>query len=497
MRKIWNTGGDEMLKVLLYGIATFLETGIGIWFFGKMFPKRERMERRHYFAEWVLYTSLIVTAYTFPKTFLKLKDEIQYMNSVIFIYFVGLIIYTALAWRMKKCSNMGGLFFVGMIISLTAQYWCSYSGDIVVLIGNVFPVLFLFILFKCNLIQAYLWEFFYLTSITLVKDIYIIFCGVMRKGYYVDFLKVERVHNLSEIVYWIVVCSIFFWILRGSMFKMVFKNILEKYRKIFWGISILLWSMTCVVYDYGKVQKNDLLFILGIFMLTIITVMILFFIVYSRLLENEKKIMDIQNNAIECRYKDLSEAHEKYRCLVHDEKHLISYITECLANGKIDDVLDFLKDVQCTLSDQEGRTWTGIQNLDFILNVKFRVMKEADIKFFCDLDVDTIPLKETDFVIVMGNLLDNAIEASQKCEEGKRIVNLTMKNRNDFFLVKIKNSCIKKAVMKKEKFISDKGEKHGWGIASVQHIVNQYNGEMDFAYDDKTFEVKILINNVL
>ncbi len=367
----WNIGGDEMLKILLYGVATFLETGIGIWFFGKMFPKRERMERRHYFAEWVLYTSLIVTAYTFPKTFLELKDEIQYMNSVIFIYFAGLIIYTALAWRMKKCPNMGGLFFVGMIISLTAQYWCSYSGDIVVLIGNVFPVLFLFILFKCNLIQAYLWEFFYLTSITLVKDIYIIFCGVMRKGYYVDFLKVERVHNLREIVYWIVVCSIFFWILRGSMFKMVFKNILEKYQKIFggisillWsmtcvmydygkvqkndllfilgifmltiitvmflffivyrGISILLWSMTCVMYDYGKVQKNDLLFILGIFMLTIITVMFLFFIVYSRLLENEKKIMDIQNNAIECRYKDLSEAHEKYRCLVHDEKHLIS-----------------------------------------------------------------------------------------------------------------------------------------------------------------------------
>ena len=181
-----------MLKILLYGVATFLETGIGIWFFGKMFPKRERMERRHYFAEWVLYTSLIVTAYTFPKTFLELKDEIQYMNSVILIYFAGLIIYTALAWRMKKCPNMGVLFFVGMIISLTAQYWCSYSGDSVVLMGNVFPVLFLFMLFKCTLIQAYLWEFFYLTSITLVKDIYIIFCGVIRKGYYVDFLKVER-----------------------------------------------------------------------------------------------------------------------------------------------------------------------------------------------------------------------------------------------------------------------------------------------------------------
>ena len=48
-----------MLKVLLYGVATFLETGIGIWFFGKMFPKRERVERRHYFAEWGFYILLI------------------------------------------------------------------------------------------------------------------------------------------------------------------------------------------------------------------------------------------------------------------------------------------------------------------------------------------------------------------------------------------------------------------------------------------------------
>lgn len=485
-----------MLKVLLYGIATFLETGIGIWFFGKMFPKRERMERRHYFAEWVLYTSLIVTAYTFPKTFLELKDETQYMNSVIFIYFAGLIIYTALAWRMKKCPNMEVLFFVGMIISLTAQYWSSYSGDIVVLVGNVFPVLFLFMLFKCTLIQAYLWEFFYLTSITLVKEIYIIFCGVIRKGYYVDFLKMERMHNLSEIVYWIIICSIFFWILRGSMFKMVFKNILEKYQKIFLGISILLWLMICVMYDYGKVQKNDLLFILGIFMLTIITVMLLFFRVYSRLLENEKKIMDIQNNAIECRYKDLSEAHEKYRCLVHDEKHLISYVKECLVNGKTDEALIFLGDFQCTLNEQEECVWTGIQELDYILNIKFRAMKEKDIELNYDFDVNKIPLKNTDIVIVMGNLLDNAIEAAKKCEEGKKYINITIKNINQFFILKIKNSCVKKAVVKNERFISDKlqKQKHGLGIESVKHIITSYNGEMSFLCDEEIFEVKIIIN---
>ena len=70
---------------------------------------------------------------------------------------------------------------------------------------------------------------------------------------------------------------------------------------------------------------------------------------------------------------------------------------------------------------------------------------------------------------------------------------------NQMFMLKIKNSCMKKAFRDKMRFVTDKEEKekHGFGIASAQYIVNQYNGEMDFAYDDKIFEVKILINNVL
>ncbi len=191
-----------MLKVLLYGIATFLETGIGIWFFGKMFPKRERMERRHYFAEWGFYTFLMVTVYTFSKTFLKLKYEIQYMNSVIFIYFVGLIIYMVLAWRMKKCPNMEVLFFVGMIISLTAQYWGSYFSMPVTKSGNIFPVLFLYCFYKCSFFQAYLWEFSYLIIMGMSKIIHITFWGNLEGKYFKDYFLSLREHTHSEVLWW-------------------------------------------------------------------------------------------------------------------------------------------------------------------------------------------------------------------------------------------------------------------------------------------------------
>ena len=150
-----------MLKVLLYGIATFLETGIGIWFFGKMFPKRERMERRHYLTEWGFYTFLMVTAYSFPSSFLELKNKKGYMNMVIIIYCVLLILYLYAAWKKKKHPDIQLLLFSGMIISLTVQNWASYFSTPMVLTGNVFPVLFLYCFWECSFFQAYLWEVSY------------------------------------------------------------------------------------------------------------------------------------------------------------------------------------------------------------------------------------------------------------------------------------------------------------------------------------------------
>ena len=178
---------------------------------------------------------------------------------------------------------------------------------------------------------------------------------------------------------------------------------------------------------------------------------------------------------------------------------MVSYVAECLRKGENKTAAEFLQNFQDTLVAREGKIWSRIKSLNLILNIKYRKMEEAKIKFLCNLNVEYIPMEESDFVILMGNLLDNAIEASEKSPEEERFIELNMKNMNQMFMLKIKNSCMKKAFRDKMRFVTDKEEKekHGFGIASAQYIVNQYNGEMDFAYDDKTFEVKILINNVL
>ena len=64
-----------MGKVILYGIAAFMETGIGIWIFGQAFPKREHMEKRHVFGEWLLFAIMTACAYSFPNTFCGIANE--------------------------------------------------------------------------------------------------------------------------------------------------------------------------------------------------------------------------------------------------------------------------------------------------------------------------------------------------------------------------------------------------------------------------------------
>ncbi|MED9968272.1 MAG: hypothetical protein UFJ18_16075 [Blautia sp.] len=123
-----------MLKVLLYGIATFLETGIGIWFFGKMFPKRERMERRHYFAEWGLYTYMFVSScavlnlYILPEN----KKIHGWLSGIIYLLLILIDFLFNFIW---KEFWKGRVFFYWMIVLIIGQYWDSYISIPYIILG--------------------------------------------------------------------------------------------------------------------------------------------------------------------------------------------------------------------------------------------------------------------------------------------------------------------------------------------------------------------------
>lgn len=184
--------------------------------------------------------------------------------------------------------------------------------------------------------------------------------------------------------------------------------------------------------------------------------------------------------------------------MVHDEKHMITYLKVCLENGEIQNAMKFLDDYQGNVNNQGKYSWTGILTLDFMLSIKKTKIDALKVNFLLDSRVEKVPMKDADFVVVLGNLFDNAIEAVEKCTAENRMISLTMQSVNEMFILLMRNSSNSKPNMKNNRFLTDKKEetvKHGWGIESVKRIIEKYDGQIAFQYNSNIFEVSIIVND--
>ena len=408
------------------------------------------------------------------------------------IYIILLIVTCFLVFFLKvlkkrekiKQNNIKMLGVLWMTGVLTAQYWDSYLSILMMITGNLFFCVFLFSNYRSSFFQSYLWSFLYGTGLGIMKVLYITFFGLLQKKAFKDFFIYPRKHTYMEVIYWITVCIVIGNLLHIGLSETVIKKLVTEYKTLTFITTLILWRSIFSVVNYGSgsISSQDLSEMLMIFIIIILALIFIFVKTYGELIENEKRFLKQQTYIVKEQYKEISISYNNYRRLVHDEKHLISYVVECLENGAVDEAVNFLQVSQDELKQKENHYWTGIQCVDFMLNIKYRKMKNNKIDFTCKLFVDSIPLEDTDFIVVLGNLLDNSIEAACKCSECDRYVDLCMRNVNQQFVLKLKNSCSKKPLREKKRFITDKIERetHGIGLESVKSIVEQYEGGYKF-----------------
>ena len=110
-------------------------------------------------------------------------------------------------------------------------------------------------------------------------------------------------------------------------------------------------------------------------------------------------------------------------------------------------------------------------------------MDQTGIEFSLQTDFSVLPVKEEDFYILLGNLLDNAMEAAGKCEPERRRILLKLYCVNEMFCICLENTSIEYPQVENGKFRSTKEEKgHGFGIENIRSIVENYGGTIRFGY---------------
>lgn len=181
------------------------------------------------------------------------------------------------------------------------------------------------------------------------------------------------------------------------------------------------------------------------------------------------------------------------RCVVGgtDYRSHIQTMKVHAKNGEYEEIDRYLDMLDDDLTHVETVIKTGNRMADAILNSKLSIATAKNIKVKAEARIPvSLTVSELDLCIVIGNLLDNAIEACLSLPEEERLIRIYMEMKGNYLYLSLTNTA---EGQKKHSFKTTKGEGHGFGLARVDAIVKKYGGYLTRASEDGAFSTEVLL----
>lgn len=209
----------------------------------------------------------------------------------------------------------------------------------------------------------------------------------------------------------------------------------------------------------------------------------------------DQKIAAYQHELTETHYREIDNMYRKIRGWRHDYRNHIQTMKAYAASENWDAIKRYLDLLDDDLTTVDTVIKTGNPMTDAILNSKISLANSRNVKVIADACIPVkLNLSEIDLCCIIGNLFDNAIEASMKLPEDQRVIRLYMDLRNTQLYISITNFTAGKKMKKEGKlFRSTKGEGHGFGLVRIDTIVERLDGYISRNSEDGAFTTEILL----
>ena len=193
-------------------------------------------------------------------------------------------------------------------------------------------------------------------------------------------------------------------------------------------------------------------------------------------------------------YQDREEIYERQRRKMHDYKNQLSTIQTLIKNGHTDEALSFTQKLTESIAVEMSAINTNHPVVNAILNQKYRSMQEKHIAVILKVgDLQEICLEEDEIVILLSNLLDNAIRESEKVlkNTGKAVIHLKLECEDHKLIFAVRNPVTEKVEIENDTIKSKRGDHHGIGLLNVKVVVDKYGGDMVLSCDDNEFKAVV------
>lgn len=209
----------------------------------------------------------------------------------------------------------------------------------------------------------------------------------------------------------------------------------------------------------------------------------------------EKRIASYQNDLIQKHCEEVENMYRQVRGWRHDYKHHIQTMKAHLIMGQYEELNSYLNELDTDLTTVDTVIKTGNVKIDAVLNSKLAVAKARGIQVNAKAIVpQELPVSEVDLCIIIGNLLDNAMEACAKePEEEKRFIRVYMDILKGQLYLYVANSMTNDIRRQGNHYLTTKKGGHGFGLMRVDKVVSHYNGYLNRQHEDGVFATEIML----
>ncbi|MBQ8802788.1 MAG: GHKL domain-containing protein [Tyzzerella sp.] len=412
--------------------------------------------------------------------------------------FVLYEIYAELFAKNIRKKNILSIKILATVVGAIMVAICNHVSIFsyfTMIMGAVYMSISALLLFKINWIPLFSVASFYILCLSYF-DFFIIslFSYIWRDENIMATLSVQGLPRLFFILTVKTLWIIFFWLCKDYI-KVFQKKVKRMYFVLilsivgFCGFTFLV-EQTCNMLNYS---------LTGVWLAMVLGLAFFIFITYFLIVRQEEKnklhIETMRSELLEEKYESIQKIYSSNAKLYHDMNNHLNVLYQLLDDENTEKAKEYIKEIGQPIKRLSKTVWTGEEVVDAVIKSKVEIMKEKDIEYEINAEFpDNSNIAQHDMCTILANLLDNAIEATSKLEDNRRI-SLTIRNINQFLVLKVSNTCIyiNQQFDSLPKTTKDNKQLHGWGLPSVLAAVKKYNGTMECFSVENEFTVSIMM----
>ncbi len=242
-------------------------------------------------------------------------------------------------------------------------------------------------------------------------------------------------------------------------------------------------------------QKNVLLCIA--FGMLVINVLV-FYLIHD-ILEREAQIREdklfrerVKNETM--LYRQISENYDKQCKREHEYKNQMMVVSALVKKRELKNLDRYLEKTSEQIAHNIDSIDTNHVIVNAILNTKYQEAREKGIVFVLKInDLSDLSISDEDIVVILSNLLDNALEACEKCDE--KMIKVKFVHENEQIVISVVNTFVDNPVIINGSYqtIKEDTSMHGMGIRNVREVVDKYGGTCVIRHENNLFRFVVFI----